>query len=163
VEVVEMMISQTVRRNDPQVTDSVRQTIRSMKPESEGYYLALLDVQTARRGSNWEKYPSAVFAMLEEKPLVDNRTLNIHAWDFYQHIEDQQALKKMTSIVAAAIKKEDGYALHDTYASLLFKTKNYRQALREARVAIELARKEDTSYDETLELIAEIEKAMKGK
>ena len=159
--VVEMMISQVVRRNKPSEIDSVKGVIRGMNPANEKYLLSLFDVQVFRRGSDWESYAEAVLAMLGERPAPDNRNLNFYAWDFYQNVEDQGNLKKMASIVSGALKVEDDYALRDTYAALLFKTKNYRQALREAKAALALAKKDGTPHEETLELIAEIEKAMK--
>lgn len=159
--VVEMMISQVVRRNKPSEVDSVKDVIRGMNPANEKYLLSLLDVQVFRRSSDWENYAGAVLAMLGEQQASDNRALNFYAWDFYQNVEDQGNLKKMASIVSEALKVEDDYALRDTYAALLFKTKNYRQALREAKAALALAKKDGTPHEETLELIAEIEKAMK--
>lgn len=162
-EVIEVMIGQAVRKNDAKGMEVLKTRIREINPEQMEYYLALADLQFSRRNSNWTTYPEAVFAIMALTPNPDNQKLNSYAWDFYLNVEDQAALKQMTELVARAIKKEDSYAIHDTYAALLYKTKNYKTAIKEAKAAIELAKKEGTDYADTLELIADIEKAMGKK
>jgi thiol-disulfide isomerase/thioredoxin len=162
-EVIEVMIAQAVRKNDAKVMEELKARIVEINPEKVDYYLATADLQFSRRSSNWVTYPAAVFAVIALSPELDNQKLNSYAWDFYINIEDQTALKQMTELVAKAIKKEDSYAIHDTYAALLFKTRNYKLALKEAKAAVELAKKDGTDYADTLDLIADIEKAMGKK
>jgi len=158
-EVTELMINQAVRKNTREAVDGVKQKIRTIYPQDPSYYLALTEVQYARRNSDWPTYATEVLKII--RPDISSRLLNNYAWDFYQHVDNQTQLQAMTKHVAAALKISDEYALHDTYAALLFKTKNHKAALKEARAAIELAKKEGAPYDETLELIEEIEKAVK--
>ncbi len=160
-EVVELMIAQAVRKNDEGGLDNLRRGIREINPENVEYYLALAEVQYYRRNSKWEAYAPAVKIVLEKGPVVDAKKLNTYAWDFYLNVDDQNHLKWMTSQVASMLKNDDEYAIHDTYAALLFKTRNYKQALKEARAAVELAKKEEAIYEDTLELIETIKKAMK--
>jgi thioredoxin-related protein len=158
-EVVELMISQAVRKNTREAIDGVKQKIRSIYPQDPSYYLALTEVQYARRNSDWPTYSTEVLKII--RPDMSTRLLNNYAWDFYQHIDNQAQLQAMTKHVAAALKRADEYALHDTYAALLFKTKNHKAALKEAKAAIELAKKEGIPFEETLELIEEIERAVR--
>ncbi len=160
-EVVEMMISQVVRKNDPDAMESLKKTIIEIQPAKVDYYLALADLQYSQRKSDWGTYAGAVLTFLSYMPDIDPVKLNSFAWNFYLNVDDQQALKKMTDIVEKAVKNQDEYFIHDTWAALLFKTKNYKQALKEAKAAISIAKKDDAPYEETLELIREIEKAMK--
>jgi thiol-disulfide isomerase/thioredoxin len=155
--VTETMIGQAVRKNTREAIDEVQKRIRQIHPNDPSYYLAVSEVQFARRNSDWPKYATEALKLI--KPGMDTRLLNNYAWDFYQHIDNQAQLQAMTKHVAAALKTSDEYALRDTYAALLFKTKNHKAALKEARAAIETAKKEGVPFEETLELIEEIEKA----
>lgn len=159
--VVETLISQTVRKNDAGALEPLYGKIRDMIPEKADHYKALAGVQYHRRNSNWAEYATAVRELITLSPDMESSALNRYAWDFYQHVDNQDHLRWMTARVGAKIKTEDTYALHDTWAALLFKTGNHKQALKEARAAIELAKKENVPYEETLELIGEIEKGKK--
>lgn len=153
------MISQAVRKKTPAAMEDLRTAIREIYPEQYPYYSAMANIPYYRAISDWENYGNAVMGLLATTPENDSQKLNSYAWDFYLNVDNQDHLKGMTKLVGEILKKEDGYAIHDTYASLLFKTKNYKQALREAKAAIVLAEKEGVPYEDTQELIKEIEKA----
>jgi thiol-disulfide isomerase/thioredoxin len=160
-QVVQAMISQAVRQNNAQAMQQLMQQIDAINPNNKAYFKALAGAQYSRRNNDWEAYASSVKTIITDGPAPDSRSLNRYAWDFYQSVENQEHLQWMASQVANMLRRENGYALRDTYAALLHKTGNNRQALREARAAVELAKKEETSYEDTLELIARIEAAMK--
>ena len=159
--VLNNMITRAVRRSDEAVMKELMQEIDRIGPANAPYYKALANAQFSRRQGEWEVYADEVKTLLTTGPAPDARLLNRYAWDFYQGVENKEHLVWMTARVADMLKSDNNYSLRDTYAALLHKTGNNRQALREARAAIELAKKEGVAYEETLDLIARIEEAMK--
>ncbi len=158
---IQMMIGQALRKKSSDAMDDLQKKIPGIYPEKADYYNKQANLQYQRSSNNWPAYGHAVMDLLKQYPEKDEQKMNSYGWDFYQHIEDQKLLASMTKLVADFIKTKDSYAIHDTYAALLFKTKNYKQALKEARAAIVLAEKDKIPFEETQELIREIEAAMK--
>jgi thioredoxin-related protein len=159
--IIQVMINQALRKKNAEAMEDLYVVIGSLYPEKADYYKKYANIEYQRSSNNWPAFGFSVLDLLKIYPEKDSQKLNSYAWDFYLHVDDQAQLKSMAKTVGELIKTEDSYAIHDTWASLLFKTKNYKQALKEAKAAIELARKEGVPFEETQELVNEIEKAMK--
>lgn len=82
--------------------------------------------------------------------------LNSLAWHAYKKREDISTLLKAIKIVERSIELEQNYYNTDTHAALLFKTGKYKEALKRAKEAINIAKKEGVSYSSTTELIEDI-------
>lgn len=160
---IQMMIGQALRKKNAEAMEEAKLKISAVYPEKADYYHKMANIQYQRSSNNWVAYGYAVMDLLKLYPEKDGQKMNAYGWDFYQHVDDQKLLAFITKQVGDFIKKEDSYAIHDTYAALLFKTKNYKDALKEAKAAIALAEKEKIPFEETQELIREIEAAMKKK
>ncbi|MEO6304794.1 MAG: thioredoxin fold domain-containing protein [Bacteroidia bacterium] len=101
---------------------------------------------------------------------VDNASvLNSMAWIFYEDVTDKIQLEsavKMAKRACELADKNDGrYMYIDTYASLLYKTENYKEAEIQAHKAIEAANNEKISeegYKETTELLKKIKAKIKS-
>ncbi|MBJ2175222.1 hypothetical protein JBL43_13295 [Aureibaculum sp. A20] len=97
----------------------------------------------------------------EEIDWNDAFELNNMAWDIYENETDAAILQKGIKMVKRSIELDKDYFNTDTYAALLFKTGNYKQALILAKEAIRIAKKNDDTYSSTTELIEQIHKKMK--
>lgn len=82
--------------------------------------------------------------------------LNSIAWNYYQKSDDKEKLEEAKKWVIRSIKLDENYNNVDTYAALLFKTGHYKNALKKAKKAIEIAKKNNDSYESTIELINKI-------
>lgn len=82
--------------------------------------------------------------------------LNSLAWDVYLNDSDPAKLKEALRWIKQSLALNTNYHNTDTYAALLFKTGDYTQALKKAREAIEIAKKNDEDYTSTTELIQKI-------
>ena len=82
--------------------------------------------------------------------------LNSIAWNYYKTETDRAKLEEAKRWVIRSIDLNENYHNTDTYAALLFKTENYTEALKMAKRAIELAKKDEIDYDSTTELINQI-------
>lgn len=86
--------------------------------------------------------------------------LNSLAWNAYKNHNDIKILLKAIKAVERSIELEKNYYNVDTHAALLYKTGNYSKALKRAKEAIDIAKKEDITYASTTELIEKIIDAM---
>jgi thioredoxin 1 len=86
----------------------------------------------------------------------DYSKLNSLAWHAYEHHDKIGDLLKAIEIVERSIELYKINANVDTHAALLFKTGNYTQALKKAKEAIEVAKKNGESYTETTQLMNKI-------
>ncbi|EDP97690.1 thioredoxin (trxA) [Kordia algicida OT-1] len=82
--------------------------------------------------------------------------LNSLAWNAYKTQSDIKILLRAIKAVERSIELEATYYNVDTHAALLYKTGNYNKALKKAKQAIDIAKKEGLSYGSTSELIEKI-------
>ena len=88
----------------------------------------------------------------------DSSQLNSLAWKVYEREEDKEKLEKAIEMVKRSITLDKTYYNTDTYAALLYKTGNYKQAIVLAKQAIEIAKKDEIDFKATEQLIEEINK-----
>lgn len=93
----------------------------------------------------------------------DPSALNERAWSIYIEEEDPQWLESAISSVRRSIKLKRGYANSDTYAALLYKTGDYKEAYKQAIKAIELAKIEVADFTDTSALLDKINEQLKNK
>lgn len=95
----------------------------------------------------------------------DAGTLNSMAWLFYEEVTDRMQLEAAAKMAQRACELE-GTSMHlDTYAAVLYKLGNYKEAELKAELAIEVAKKYSNNpedYKETTELLKKIKAKLKG-
>jgi tetratricopeptide (TPR) repeat protein len=106
-----------------------------------------------------EKY-HALYQTKVDKNWDDSEALNSLAWYVYLGDEDDFLLAKALECVIRSIELDINYNNTDTYAALLYKDKQYVEALVVAERAVEIAKKEDDNCDETLALIEKIKEQL---
>ena len=87
--------------------------------------------------------------------------LNTLAWGVYENESDAKVLKTAIKWVKRSIELDKNCYNTDTYAALLYKTGNYKQALTLAKQAIAIAKKDKEDYSATTKLMAQIVQKMK--
>ena len=106
---------------------------------------------TAKHGDSDE------FSQATLDKIWDSSTkLNSLAWHTYKEHSDIDALLKAIKVVERSVELEATYYNVDTHAALLYKTGNYTKALKTAKKAVDIAKKEGLSYASTTELIEKI-------
>ncbi len=101
------------------------------------------------------KYNELVRSFVTENSS-NPEALNSLAWEFVQNVTDIQKLRDAQSWIKQAIAIDNNYAYNDTFAWLLYKEKNYKQALETAEKAILLAKVNNEDFSETTKLIEKI-------
>lgn len=117
------------------------------------------DMKLAEHDNNWDAYAKLALANVDAYYLKNANELNSIAWNFYEKIEDKEALAKAEVWASKACELEKTYANLDTYAAVLYKVGKKDLALQNANRAIEVAKKEkytEEDYKGTSELIEKI-------
>jgi thioredoxin 1 len=91
-----------------------------------------------------------------EKFWDSSSKLNSLAWNAYKTQDNIKVLLRAIKAVERSIELEKNYYNTDTHAALLYKTGNYTQALKKAKQAIDIAKKEGLAYASTTALIEKI-------
>jgi hypothetical protein len=99
--------------------------------------------------------------VLDVNLLNDSEELNDFAWDIYENYNSSFAIQKGIQYIKHSIELNKSYEAMDTYASLLFKSKNYPLAKKVALEAINQAKKEQKPFKETVSLLSKIRKKLK--
>jgi len=105
----------------------------------------------------YAKYASKYVNTLSEK---NASTLNNIAWAFYENVDNTKMLAKAVNWAKESVDLDCQYYNCDTYAALLYKTKDYTTAKMAAEKAIEQARAGGEAYDETQNLLNKINEAI---
>lgn len=126
-------------------------------PRKTALYLRL---ENSQKNKDWKTFAQ----LLNEAniSLVGEEMLNSIAWTVYENIDEEAVLSRMAEQMQGMLKNKtelNYFAEYDTYASLLFKFKRKKEALKAANTAIEHAKAMNLNpedYSKTNELITKI-------
>lgn len=112
------------------------------------YYMMLGD---------WSALSSLFEGYRKESPeKININQVNQLAWTFYEQCDDQQILKLALTWFDPYLKDLTDYNALDTYAALLYKTKNYKDAAVWAEKAIQQGKSDKMDVTGTEELLEKI-------
>lgn len=110
--------------------------------------------------TTYKYYPSRLieFEYVNDINFIWNNSveLNSIAWDYYLYGMEPEDFEKAKKYAIRSVELDKNYSNLDTYAALLYKTGEYTQALKTAKQAIELAKKNGEDHTVTTELINKI-------
>lgn len=115
------------------------------------------DMEAYRR-FNKAKYYELAAADFQKHNNNNAVALNSMAWDFYEQVSDKTLLKSAISMAKRASELSPDYAIFDTYAAVLYKAGELKEAEIMANKAIEKAKSEKMTAEEYKETSALLEK-----
>jgi hypothetical protein len=86
-------------------------------------------------------------------------SLNEYCWAIYEGCEDEAIVKRASDIMAKVVVANPMYAQMDTYAALLYKSKQYNEAETVAVNAIAKGKSENSDVSGTEALLEKIKAA----
>ena len=146
-------------KKDIDIEELSRNTIEHLPLENpEKMYLKIKMIYYQYMKKDWENYAEVAIYYVESFAMTNttSREINEIAWNFYINIESNEYLNHAIKWVMHGMEIDDNYAIHDTYASLLYKMGNTDDALRIALEAIDMAKRSEQSYSGTEKLIEKI-------
>ncbi len=105
-------------------------------------------------------YAKSAVEYYDQFPSDNFLELNEIAWGFYETVDDKALLEKALAWGLRSVSLQSEYFNNDTVAALYYKLGNKKQAMKYAKAAIAIARKNGEDYSETEALMPRI-KAMK--
>jgi len=85
--------------------------------------------------------------------------INEYSWGIYRFCEDEEVVRSAVKWMKNVVEKEAKYSYLDTYASLLFKDRNYIEAEKYALLAIEASKNTNEKLRDTEDLLKKIQDA----
>jgi thioredoxin-related protein len=115
---------------------------------------------TLNKFNDKAKFYELAAAHFQEYYNNDPNSLNAMAWEFYQEVDNKEQLKAAVNMAKRATELGSSFTYMDTYAGLLYKTGNYKEAEKQATKAIESAKKSGVDPKEAEELLRKIKEKL---
>ena len=156
VDVFETGLHSAVRNNNGQDYFTFRKRAQSSGIANIDLLIMNSDMDYYKKKKDWSNYATSAVAYMDKYGGNEAQKLNGVAWIFYENITERKMLEHAEAWALKAVTIEDNYAFNDTYAAVLFKLGKKTDAKNVAEKAIELAKKENTDYQSTSELLEQI-------
>lgn len=112
---------------------------------------------------DWERLIAVIGEAKNSGVSLNDNFINSIAWNMYLKCESVELLKTASEWMNAVVQSSPEFAYLDTYAALLYKTGEYKQARMYAEQAIVTGKKQGEEVKETEELIQKIDQALSNK
>ena len=106
--------------------------------------------------NNWDAYTKTAATHVKTHGMDDWNMLNTVAWTYFEKVEDKNALKQAVGWAMRSMELDKNYYNADTYAALLHKVGNNKEAMEAAKVAVELAAEKDMDASATKDMMFDI-------
>ncbi len=153
------MLTTATKNNDDKMFATLLLMVDKYVTEDPAASRIYCSISYYKGTKNWSKYAGAIDDYIEKKGLDNSSYINGLCWDLYEHCDDKKLLKKACGWMKAITQKEPTYPYLDTYASLLYKSGQMKEAEAAAGSAIATGKKNGTDVKSTEELLQKI----KGK
>jgi hypothetical protein len=159
VKVYQRKIYSSIRKKDEESYRKDMQNLKSLNfPQSKKAY-AELECQYYYSKNDWTNYATKAIEYINNFNINDPNELNNYAWNFYEKVNNKKMLEKALEWSKKSIEQKYIYAYLDTYAALLYKLGNKKEAEKYAELAIKKAEEENEDASETKELLKKIKSA----
>lgn len=110
---------------------------------------------------NCPKYVEITNRIIEKNQSITAGELNQYGWSVYESCNGNNEIKTALTWMERAVTMDPDYAVLDTYAALLYKDKNYKEAKLYAEKAIEAGKESGEDTKETQALLEKINAELK--
>lgn len=155
--VIEQSLRTYAFKKNKERLDEVKKLVSAYMPDKADKLNMEADMNYYSAAGEWIEFSKAAEKFIEKYAMNDAGKLNSVAWKFYEQVSDPAMLEKAARWAKKSTELDDRYYNNDTYASLLFKLNKRDEALKIAKKAIELGKKEGSDVTETEELLTKIQ------
>ncbi len=152
----------TIGRDDAEGFHRVQAKVNSMDVPFKEKVNTLGNMLYSQSQGDTEGYLKHAATYSKEFHWNDWNMLNNLAWEMYldESLQTSKQMKLATKLGKRAVKLEANYYTTDTYASTLYKSGKYKESLKWANTAVDLAKTAGEDFAGTAELIEKIQAAM---
>ena len=108
---------------------------------------------------DWEGYAAEIESYIKVNGYEDHMMVNNASWTIYEKVNDKKILKMAAGWMEQVVANQPKWMYLDTYAALLYKSGDLKQAESIAVKAIETGKKEGEDVSETQKLLDKIKEA----
>lgn len=121
---------------------ALKQLAENTDIENKNELISLAELKASDLKQDWKSYAKSVIQVVEEQKVTDPDQLNEFAWNFYLYVDNKDELSQAIAWMAEVVKQYPDATYYDTYASLLYKLGDQKNAIKYANLALDAAEKE---------------------
>ncbi|MFN8297784.1 MAG: thioredoxin domain-containing protein [Chitinophagales bacterium] len=133
------------KANDPALFKGALDLIKSNKAPNAAEKTAQLSLDYYEHMADWNNYDKTASAYIKKYASKKASVLNDVAWTYYLNMNDDARLKKASKWAYTAINTDNKYTYNLTYAYLLYKLNDYKEAEKACDYAIIRAKEENVN------------------
>jgi thiol-disulfide isomerase/thioredoxin len=138
-------VAEAPRFEDRGLFDGALQLIKANKAPDHAEKTLKFSMDYYSGIGDWNNYEKNASQYVKKYAPKDAVILNDIAWQFFLNIHDESALEKASKWAYEALNIDNKYTYNLTYAYLLYKLKNYKEAEKACDYAIIRAKEEKTT------------------
>lgn len=154
---IDEIVSQSIESKPDITLDEIGQIFKNAWPEKAEEMTSRYSLTYFRNRGERENFAAAAVRHYKKYPSKDAEELNEAAWTFFRVVDNPDQLKAAVKWAKKSVKLSPSFYNYDTLASLNYKLKNKKPALKAAQKAIELARATGEDFAPTQELLEKIQ------
>lgn len=153
-------MKEAINKNDKSIFDAGIKVLETFNAPDAAEQVNKLSMEYAARNNDWNSYDKYATAYIKKASAKDAYVLNDIAWNYYLNVNDTKLLQKAAKWALEAVNLKNTSTNNITYAYLLYKTGNIKEAIKSCDYAILRAKEErlPTTGAEELKRILEAEK-----
>ena len=148
------------KKNDEAKLKQYKESLKEIDASVAKELSAKMDYFFYKGAKNLDKEYLAAVEYIDNYKLNDPNELNGVSWTIFEHNTDRQKLEKALAWAKKSVELKAEYANTDTYANLLFKLGNNKEAEEWAKKSIEMGKKNGENTEETDKLLQQIQGKM---
>ena len=156
-------LNAAIKANDPGKLEEVIASSARYLNEPEGDLRLAYTLRFDQETERWKAYAGLIDSTRKSANPPDPNVINNYSWAIYEHCPDKEIVSRAIVWMSEAVVQSPSYMLLDTYAALLFKSGDLKKAKEYAETAIEAGKKEKQDFQETQELLKNINAAIEKK
>ena len=153
-------VSEAPRADDKALYEGAMKLIKTNKAPDHNQAELKLSMKYYYNMGDWDNYDKNASQYVKKYALKNAAELNEIAWNYYMVIHAPDQLEKASKWAYAAVNIDNKYTYNLTYAWLLYKLNNFKEASLACDYAIIRAKAENVQYTSATALKGYIAKAM---
>ena len=158
--IVEDKLRQAIEAENPDIWRDALHLASKYDPDGSQDKIDYMEIMYYEKTSNWSEYARLIDIQINNNKMPPE-SINESAWTIYQNSKDPEVIKQAIGWMKSIIDKEPNWEWFDTYASLLYKNRDYKQAKKYALMALEEGTKKKADVGETEKLLEKINSELK--
>lgn len=160
--IAEKAIAEAPKANDPALFDAGINLLKTYKAPDHPERIMRNQLSYYAATNNWGEYDQIATQFVKKYGTKNTALVNDICWNYYLNITDRAQLIKANKWAYQAINQEQKYTYCLTYAYLVYKLEDYKEAQKACDYAILRAKEENTNPSSAEFLKGAIEKSLKS-